>query len=67
MRRKLLMPDQLRGSMKPSRLKPKRRTCSFASFPISSGSCPVSAFPCTAVHFHIFGASEVQKAFCIIL
>ena len=43
-KRRLVMPDQARGSKSASLLKPRRTICSFVSFPISSGSCPMSPF-----------------------
>lgn len=47
-RRRLAMPDQLRGSRNASLLNARRTTCSLFSLPISSGSCPLRAFLCAA-------------------
>ena len=47
-KRRLAMPDQLRGSINASLLNAKRTICSLLSLPISSGSCPLRAFLCAA-------------------
>jgi hypothetical protein len=47
-KRRLAMPDQLRGSINASLLKARRKMCSLLSLPISSGSCPLRAFLCAA-------------------